>query len=67
MTYDQFLRRHWGADEEVLRLLRGETRAYFGVGTEATTALDAWAGGLPFAGLDLGAGPTAASPPAAAS
>ena len=58
MTYDQFLRRHWGADEEVLRLLRGETRAYFGVGTEATTALDAWAGGLPgFAGLDLGAGP----------
>lgn len=55
VTYEQFVRAQWGLDAGAVRFLAGETRGYFGVGIDATTALDAWAAGLPgFDGLDLG-------------
>ncbi|WP_374676025.1 NAD(P)-binding protein [Ideonella sp.] len=58
ITYRELLRAHWGVDEGVVRFLAGDTRGYFGVGVDATSALDAWAAGLPgFDGLDLGDGP----------
>lgn len=57
MTYREFLLRCWQADPAALRLLQADTQGYFGVGIDATTALDAWAGGLPgFDGLALGEG-----------
>jgi spermidine dehydrogenase len=57
MTYRDFLLQAWRADPAVLRFLQPETQGYFGVGIDATTALDAWAAGLPgFAGLHLGDG-----------
>lgn len=63
-TYAEFLRRGWGADDEALRWHRGATRGYFGVGSDATSALDAWALGLPgFQALDLGERPFAANSP----
>lgn len=56
-TYRDFLRQAWRADPQVLRWLQADTQGYFGVGIDATTALDAWAGGLPgFQGLALGDG-----------
>ncbi|GAA0742558.1 NAD(P)-binding protein [Ideonella azotifigens] len=58
LRYDDFLRRHWQVHPAVLRYLQANTQGYFGVGTDATSALDAWAGGLPgFASLDLGSAP----------
>lgn len=55
MTYRDFLLRVWRVDPAAVRYLQGDTQGYFGVGIDATTALDAWAGGLPgFAGLALG-------------
>jgi spermidine dehydrogenase len=55
MTYRDFLLRHWRVDPAVSRFLQVDTQGYFGVGIDATTALDAWAAGLPgFAGLALG-------------
>lgn len=55
MTYRDFLLRAWRVDQALLRFLQGDTQGYFGVGIDATTALDAWAAGLPgFDGLDLG-------------
>lgn len=55
MTYRDFLQRAWQVDPAVVRFLQADTQGYFGVGIDATTALDAWAGGLPgFSGLDLG-------------
>ncbi|MBQ0943314.1 NAD(P)-binding protein [Ideonella sp. 4Y16] len=63
-TYAQFLRRGWGADDETLRWFQVSTQGYFGVGIDATTALDAWAAGLPgFQSLDLGERPFAANSP----
>ncbi|MBQ0959149.1 NAD(P)-binding protein [Ideonella sp. 4Y11] len=63
-TYAQFLRRGWGADSEALRWFQVSTQGYFGVGIDATTALDAWAVGLPgFQALDLGERPFAANSP----
>jgi spermidine dehydrogenase len=57
MTYRDFLLKHWRMDPAALRLLHGDTQGYFGVGVDATTALDAWAAGLPgFTGLPLGEG-----------
>ena len=54
ITYAQFLRRVHRAREEVLRLHWWATAAYFGVGIDATSALDAFALGLPgFAGMPL--------------
>jgi spermidine dehydrogenase len=55
MTYADFLLKACGADPMALRFFQTQTQGYFGVGIDATTALDAWAGGLPgFGGLDLG-------------
>ncbi|HEV8688852.1 MAG TPA: FAD/NAD(P)-binding protein [Ideonella sp.] len=55
LTYRDFLLKAWRADPAVLRFFQVDTQGYFGVGIDATTALDAWAGGLPgFNGLDLG-------------
>ena len=55
MTYRDFLLRAWRVDPAVARFLEQETRAYFGVGIDATSALDAFAAGLPgFGGLQLG-------------
>ncbi|WP_374566369.1 NAD(P)-binding protein [Ideonella sp.] len=57
MTYRDFLLQRWKVDAAVLRFFQGETQGYFGVGIDATTALDAWAAGLPgFEGLALGEG-----------
>lgn len=57
MTYRDFLARHWRVDSAVQRFFEQQTRGYFGVGTDATSALDAWAAGLPgFAGMKLGPG-----------
>jgi spermidine dehydrogenase len=55
MSYRDFLLRHWRVDPAVSRYLQADTQGYFGVGIDATTALDAWAAGLPgFGGLALG-------------
>ena len=55
MTYRDFLAGPWQMDDDVLRYFAGDTLGYFGVGIDATSALDAWAAGLPgFAGLGLG-------------
>lgn len=55
ITYADFLRRHWRLHPAVLAWLQHTTQGYFGVGIDATTALDAWAQGSPgFSGLDLG-------------
>ena len=63
-TYADFLRRGWGADDEALRWHQSATQGYFGVGIDATSALDAWALGLPgFRALDLGEQPFAANSP----
>lgn len=54
-TYRDFLLRVHGLHEAVARYLQQETQGYFGVGIDATSALDAWAAGLPgFQGLALG-------------
>lgn len=55
MTYRDFLLRAWRVDPTLLRFFQADTQGYFGVGIDATSALDAWAAGLPgFDGLDLG-------------
>ncbi|WP_457350802.1 NAD(P)-binding protein [Roseateles sp. P5_D6] len=55
ITYKAFLSRLWKVDPAVLAYFQSATTAYFGVGIDATSALDAWAAGLPgFDGLDLG-------------
>ena len=57
MSYRDFLLQRWKVDPAVLRFFQGDTQGYFGVGIDATTALDAWAAGLPgFEGLQLGEG-----------
>lgn len=58
LSYRDFLHRHWHAHPAVATYLQSETSAYFGVGIDATSALDAWALGLPgFGALDLGESP----------
>lgn len=58
LPYDQFLRQMWQVHPATLRYLNDQTQGYFGAGTDATSALDAWAGGLPgFAPLALGSEP----------
>lgn len=55
MSYRDFLLRLWRVDAALLPFYQAETHGYFGVGIDATSALDAWAAGLPgFEGLDLG-------------
>jgi spermidine dehydrogenase len=55
MTYREFLLRSWRLHPAVAAYYQHTTMGYFGVGIDATSALDAWAAGLPgFDGLDLG-------------
>lgn len=55
ITYDEFLRRHWRVHPALHTWFGHRTAGYFGVGTDATSALDASTLGLPgFQGLDLG-------------
>ncbi len=55
ITYRDFLLQLWGVDAQALLFLQQQTHGYFGVGIEATSALDAWALDLPgFDALDLG-------------
>lgn len=54
-SYRDFLLRDWGLHPQVAQAMQATTQAYFGVGIEATSALDAWAAGLPgFGTLALG-------------
>ena len=55
ISYDTFLTRHCRADAELTRYFSARTRGWFGAGTDATSALDAFAMSLPgFAALRLG-------------
>jgi spermidine dehydrogenase len=55
ISYDTFLTRHCRMDAELARYFSARTRAWFGVGTDATSALDAFAMGLPgFGAMRLG-------------
>lgn len=57
MSYREFLATRWRVDDAVQHCFANDTLGYFGVGTEATSALDAWAAGLPgFSGMVLGRG-----------
>ena len=54
-TYDDFLTRICGYDKQLVIYFQNATEEYFGIGIEGTTALDAWAIGVPgFDGMDLG-------------
>ncbi|MFE0752660.1 NAD(P)-binding protein [Inquilinus sp. NPDC058860] len=56
-TYAGFLTDLVKADPQLVAYFQGSTEAYFGVGIDATTCLDAWANGNPgFDGMDLGDG-----------
>lgn len=66
ITYDEFLRRYRRAHPALQAWFRHRTAAYFGVGTDATSALDASTLGLPgFQGLDLGDRPDRRMSPSA--
>jgi spermidine dehydrogenase len=55
ISYDTFLTRHCRMDAELARYFSARTRGWFGVGTDATSALDAFAMGLPgFGAMRLG-------------
>lgn len=55
ITYDQLLIDTLGLDPQVALLFNHRTRGYLGVGTDATSALDAFALGLPgFDAMQLG-------------
>jgi spermidine dehydrogenase len=57
-TYADFLTEIAGYDAELVTYFQRSTEAYFGVGIDATTALDAWGNWNPgFDGLDLGERP----------
>lgn len=54
ISYAEFLRRCHAVSAPVIEVLMARTQAYFGVGIDATCALDAWAAGLPgFGALGL--------------
>jgi spermidine dehydrogenase len=54
-SYADFLTVIAGYDPELVRFFQRSTEAYFGVGIDATTALDAWGNWNPgFDGMDLG-------------
>ncbi len=57
-TYANFLTVIAGYDPELVKYFQRSTEAYFGVGIDATTALDAWGNWNPgFDGMDLGERP----------
>lgn len=54
-TYADFLTEICGYDPQLVELFQHSTEGYFGLGIDATTALDAWANWNPgFDGMDLG-------------
>lgn len=54
-TYADFLTQICGYDPQLVQYFQHSTEAYFGMGIEGTTALDAWGNWNPgFDGLDLG-------------
>lgn len=54
LSYDECLRRHFGATEYVVRLVNPITRSYWGIGTDALSAREAMFLGLPgFDGLGV--------------
>jgi spermidine dehydrogenase len=54
-TYADFLTQICGYDPQLVKYFQHSTEAYFGMGIEGTTALDAWGNWNPgFDGLDLG-------------
>ncbi|MEO5805323.1 NAD(P)-binding protein [Devosia sp.] len=54
-TYADFLTKICGYDPQLINYFAASTRAYFGVGVDATTALDAWGNYNPgFTAMDLG-------------
>lgn len=66
ITYDDFLTRLCGLDPQLTRFFGGRTRGYLGAGTDAASALDAYALGLPgFAAMSLGTTPDEAMSPSA--
>jgi len=55
ITYEQFLLDIAKVDAQIAALYQENTMAYFGVGIDAASALDAWSNGSPgFAHMDLG-------------
>lgn len=64
ISYRAFLLGPWRLPPAAADFYRHATAGYFGVGIEATSALDAWAAGLPgFGGLALGDGVDARQSP----
>lgn len=58
ITHARFLQQHWRVHPLLQAWFEHDTLGYFGVGTDATSALDAWAAGLPgYDGLGLGDAP----------
>ena len=54
-TYADFLTKICGYDPQLVQYFQHSTEAYFGMGIEGTTALDAWGNWNPgFDGMDLG-------------
>jgi spermidine dehydrogenase len=54
-TYEKFLTDICGYDPQLVSYFQGSTQEYFGVGIDATTAVDAWGNWNPgFDGMDLG-------------
>lgn len=57
-TYADFLTGICGYDPELVKFFQRSTEAYFGIGIDGTTALDAWGNWNPgFDGMDLGDAP----------
>jgi spermidine dehydrogenase len=57
-TYADFLTKICGYDAQLVEYFQESTQAYFGMGIEGTTALDAWGNWNPgFGGMDLGEHP----------
>ncbi len=57
-TYADFLTGICGYDPQLVTYFKESTAAYFGIGIEGTTALDAWGNWNPgFSGMDLGERP----------
>jgi len=55
ITYQEFLLDYAKVDNELVLLYHSSTMAYFGVGIDAASALDAWTNGSPgFDNMDLG-------------
>ena len=64
LSYERFIVETLGLDPQVALLMNSRTRGYFGVGADATSALDAFALGLPgFDAMKLGDAPDARMSP----